>query len=127
MADYVNTEAEQLVVEVQVRDMARAKAFYQAIGFALISDGSDFVALSWEGSHLFLDLRADMPAPPAVPQANIRIMVPDVDTRWALVNEIGAPILDPIGDRDYGLRDFTFTDPDGFGLRFASLLDDAGA
>ncbi len=124
---YANTEGEQLVVEVQVRDMARAKAFYRAIGFTLIEDGDDFVALAWDASHLFLDLRTDLPDPPAEPQANIRIMVRDVDARWALVNEIGAPILDPIGDRDYGLRDFTFADPDGFGLRFASMLEDAGS
>ena len=85
------------------------------------------VALAWDASHLFLDLRTDLPDPPAAPQANIRIMVPDVDARWALVNENGARVLDPIGDRDYGLRDFTFADPDGFGLRFASMLEDAGS
>jgi hypothetical protein len=28
----------------------------------------------------------------------------------------------PIGDRYYGLRDFTIRDPDGFGVRFASVL-----
>jgi hypothetical protein len=33
-------------------------------------------------------------------------------------------VLAPIGDRDYGLRDFTILDPDGFGQRFASLLND---
>jgi hypothetical protein len=27
-----------------------------------------------------------------------------------------------IGDRYYGLRDFTIADPDGFGVRFASPL-----
>ena len=27
-----------------------------------------------------------------------------------------------IGDRTYGLRDFTIADPDGFGIRFASWL-----
>ena len=122
---YVNTEGEQLVVEVQVRDMARAKAFYRAIGFRVIEDGDAFAALGWDNSHFFLDLRPDLPAPPAVPQANVRIMVSDVDARWAQVNALGARILDPIADRDYGLRDFTFADPDGFGLRFASLIETA--
>jgi len=28
----------------------------------------------------------------------------------------------PLGDRYYGLRDFTLADPDGFGVRFASML-----
>jgi hypothetical protein len=35
---------------------------------------------------------------------------------------MGARVVSPIGDRYYGLRDFTIADPDGFGLRFASWL-----
>jgi hypothetical protein len=38
-----------------------------------------------------------------------------VRKRWALV-------LAPIANRDYGLRDFTILDLDGFGVRFASRL-----
>jgi len=34
-------------------------------------------------------------------------------------------VIKPIGDRDYGLRDFTVTDPDGFGLRFGARLLEA--
>lgn len=33
-----------------------------------------------------------------------------------------APIIVPIADRYYGLRDFLIADPDGFGVRFASIL-----
>ena len=50
----------------------------------------------------------------------MRIMVADVDRRWELVTGMGARIIYPIGDQAYGLRDFTFVNPDGFGLRFAS-------
>jgi len=39
-----------------------------------------------------------------------------------LANEVGATVVIPIADRYYGLRDFTMADPDGFGVRFASLL-----
>jgi uncharacterized glyoxalase superfamily protein PhnB len=49
-------------------------------------------------------------------------MVPDVDRWWALAREMGARIVSPIGDRDYGLRDFIMRDPWGFRLRFASAL-----
>jgi uncharacterized glyoxalase superfamily protein PhnB len=49
-------------------------------------------------------------------------MVSDVDECWKLANELGTRIVIPIADRYYGLRDFTIADPDGFGLRFASLL-----
>jgi hypothetical protein len=61
-------------------------------------------------------------ARPAFPIANVRVMVPDVDGYWKLANEIGAPVIVPIADRYYGLRDFVIADPDGFGVRFASIL-----
>ena len=54
--------------------------------------------------------------------ANVRVMVPDVDGCWRRAGEIGARVVSPIADRDYGLRDFTIADPDGFGVRFASKL-----
>ena len=65
-----------------------------------------------------------MPAPPRFPLTNIRVMVPDVDDHWRLANEIGARIIAPIADRYYGLRDFIIADPDGFGVRFASVLEE---
>jgi uncharacterized glyoxalase superfamily protein PhnB len=52
---------------------------------------------------------------------DIRVMVPDVDAVYERVREV-APIMHPIGDRDYGLRDFIMRDPNGFRLRFASPL-----
>ena len=61
-------------------------------------------------------------APPAFPPANVRVMVRDVDACCTLANEIGVRVILPIADRYYGLRDFTIADPDGFGIRFASLL-----
>jgi uncharacterized glyoxalase superfamily protein PhnB len=50
------------------------------------------------------------------------VMVPRVDDCWQLARESGARIVVPIADRYYGLRDFTIADPDGFGVRFATLL-----
>jgi uncharacterized glyoxalase superfamily protein PhnB len=49
-------------------------------------------------------------------------MVRNVDDYWKLANEIRARIIVPVADRYYGLRDFTIADPDGFGVRFASIL-----
>ena len=37
-------------------------------------------------------------------------------------SELAVEIVVPIGDRNYGLRDFMVRDPDGFGVRFASFL-----
>ncbi len=121
---------EQLVTEILVRDIRRSTAFYRALGFALLRDGGDFVELGWETHRLFLaELSAfhevtgvAQPEPPAFPLANVRVMTPDVDAHFRRAQELGARVVVPIADRYYGLRDFTIADPDGFGVRFASLL-----
>lgn len=131
MASRYVDSTEQLVTEIVVRDIARSVEFYKSLGFQLLRDGGDFVELTWEEHRLFL---AELSAfrgidsvgelkPPPFPYANVRVMVANVDDCWDLVNEIGARIVIPIGDRYYGLRDFTVADPDGFGVRFASLLE----
>jgi catechol 2,3-dioxygenase-like lactoylglutathione lyase family enzyme len=129
MSAYVHP-TEQLVTEIVVRDMRRSIDFYRALGFELLRDGGDFMELTWEDHRLFLaepsafhDIKdVDLPARPAFPIANVRVMVPNVDDYWRLANEIGAPVIVPIADRYYGLRDFVIADPDGFGVRFASIL-----
>ncbi|MEZ4572264.1 MAG: VOC family protein [Thermomicrobiales bacterium] len=113
----------QLVVEVFARDIEASKRFYQQLGFDMVEDRGTFVTLSWEGHHFYLDERPDQPPVPSQPQANMRIKVPDVDRYWQLARELEAPVVAPIEDREYGLRDFTILDPDGFGLRFGTWLD----
>jgi len=122
MTTYV-PPTQQLVVEIFVHDAARAKNFYQQLGFEVSEDRGTFVVLTWEGHELFLDERSGLTTPPSMPQANVRVMVTDVDAYWARAQAIGAHVLAPIADRDYGLRDFTILDSDGFGLRFGSRLN----
>jgi len=120
---------EQLVTEILVSDIKRSTAFYRRLGFVLLRDGGEFVELTWDEHRLFLAeisafhevQRVDPPVPPAFPIANVRVMVADVDHYWRLVNEMGARVVVPVADRYYDLRDFTIADPDGFGIRFASL------
>jgi catechol 2,3-dioxygenase-like lactoylglutathione lyase family enzyme len=121
MPRYVDP-TEQLVVELLVRDLRRSLAFYRALGFAVLIEKEDFAALTWEDHRLFLDQHSDLPEPPATPVMNVRVMVPDVDRCWQRVTELGLRVVAVIADREYGLRDFTIADPDGFGLRFATRL-----
>src|SRR5581483_9741842 len=124
MSAYVDP-TEQLVTEIVVRDIRRSTEFYRRLGFELLRDDGDFVELTWEDHRLFLaELSAfpEVPVPPAdapatFPPANVRVMVADVDQLWDRANEVGAPVVIPVGDRYYGLRDFTVSDPDGFGVR----------
>jgi catechol 2,3-dioxygenase-like lactoylglutathione lyase family enzyme len=120
MTPYVDATA-QLVSEVFVRDAAQSRAFYESLGFTVLADRGTFVILGWEGHHFFLDERPEI-RPPDHPVANVRVMVPEVDALWQRAQQLGARIVQPIGDRSYGLRDFTIADPDGFGVRFGSWL-----
>ena len=121
---------EQLVTEILVRDIRRSTAFYRALGFALLRDGGDFVELAWEEHRLYLaepsafltEDAAMPPFPSPFPLANVRVMVADVDAHWRNATALGCRVVVPVGDRYYGLRDFMIADPDGFGVRFASLL-----
>jgi catechol 2,3-dioxygenase-like lactoylglutathione lyase family enzyme len=121
---------EQLVTEIVVRDIQRSTRFYRQLGFRVLRDAGDFVELTWEDHQLYItELSAyheinreeiELLDPPKFPIANIRIMVPNVDHYWKLAKEIGAKVVIPIADRYYGLRDFIISDPDGFGIRFAT-------
>jgi len=127
---YVDS-TEQLVTEIVVRDIQRSTKFYNELGFEVLRDAGDFVELTWEDHRLYIaklsayhEIESDddmkLSEPPKFPLANIRVMVPNVDDYWKLVKEMGAQIVIPIADRYYGLRDFIISDPDGFGVRFAS-------
>lgn len=131
MSRYVDP-TEQLVTEIAVRNIKRSVEFYRSLGFELRLDKGAFVELTWEDHYLYLaelsafrdvDGHADLGPPPQFPPGNIRVMVPNVDDQWRVANEIGARVVRPIANRSYGLRDFIITDPDGFGVRFASNLD----
>ena len=129
MSKYVDS-TEQLVTEILVRDIRKSVEFYRRLGFALLRDAGDFVELTWEDHRLFMAEQSAFDGVdeikiaeiPAFPPANLRVMVPRVDDCWKLANELDARIVVPISNRYYGLRDFTIADPDGFGIRFASLL-----
>lgn len=113
---------DQLVLELFVRDFARSMAFYQALGFEVERQEEDFAVLRFAGCGLLIQASRKLGELPPRPAANLRILVDDVDARWATTQQLNAPVFVPIGDRDYGLRDFIVLDPDGFGVRFAAPL-----
>ena len=112
----------QLVAEIFVGDLKRSVAFYERLGFRTAFTEKTFAEMQWADGHkLFLSQRANNTLP-AQPAANLRIGVADVDRHWEIARRAGAKVVTPIGDRFYHERDFLILDPDGFGLRFASLL-----
>jgi catechol 2,3-dioxygenase-like lactoylglutathione lyase family enzyme len=113
---------DQLVLELFVRDFDASMAFYRSLGFEVERTEDDFAVLRWEGCEFLLQMSRPLGERPTHPAGNVRMLVGDVDEHWETARRLGAPVFMPIGDRHYGLRDFTVLDPDGFGLRFAQPL-----
>lgn len=113
---------QQLVAEFSVRELGRSLAFYKRLGFAVQRAESKFAVVAWEDHQLYLSQDGLLLEALPAPIINVRVLVQDVDRWWRLVNELGIPVADSLGDRSYGLRDFTILDPDGFGIRFATWL-----
>lgn len=110
----------QLAVEVVVPDLPAAVAFYRSLGFELERETPTFVTLRWEQSFLFLASNSGAVTGPR--WTNVRVIVPDVDALWTHAHRLGLQVINAIGDRPYGLRDFTLRDPAGFEVRFAQVL-----
>ncbi|BAZ28240.1 hypothetical protein NIES4074_06710 [Cylindrospermum sp. NIES-4074] len=113
-----------MVVEIPVHNIKRSTEFYRRLGFELIRENSTFAEFKWDSHLLFLAEQRNLPQTSVFPPPNIRVMVPNVDDYWHLVQELGASVINPISDRDYGLRDFIIVDPDGFGVQFATKISD---
>ncbi|HEX7708343.1 MAG TPA: VOC family protein [Thermoanaerobaculia bacterium] len=111
----------QGVVEVVVPNLQPALAFYQALGFSVERETPTFVTLRYDTLYLYLAENADAPTAPR--WTNVRVIVSNVDAVWQHVQARGMAVATPIGDRAYGLRDFTVKDPAGFEVRFAQVLE----
>lgn len=55
---------------------------------------------------------------PSAAHTSLYIFVHDVDAVYGEYQKSGANITNPIGDRDYGMRDFDIRDPNGYILVF---------
>ena len=125
-------ELTPLSVELFVPDVAKATRYYvDTLGFTVLRTTSEdppiFAIAHLENSvvmfmndRFYAGARADLDYRGA--GIDIRLMVPDVDAVYERVRKAGVEVMHPIGDREYGLRDFIMRDPFGFRLRFASPL-----
>lgn len=111
---------EQLVLAVYVQNLEKSCRFFLDFGFAVSRRDGPFVELRWEDSLLFLVERPEA-KPPERPVGNIRVMLSNVEAIYEKALHSGYPIVTPLGDRYYGLRDFVVAGPDGIHLRFASF------
>jgi uncharacterized glyoxalase superfamily protein PhnB len=103
-------------------DAMAARAWLKALGFAdgiLVTDDAGAVTHSemvWpEGGRVMVHSSGREDDAFATPRggANVYVVVDDPDTVWARARELGAQVLRPMEDTDYGSRGFSIADGEG--------------
>jgi catechol 2,3-dioxygenase-like lactoylglutathione lyase family enzyme len=100
-----------------VADVPRAAAFYvERLGFEQAftwNDPPTFVGLNLGKVQIFLERGTPSPA-----AASISFVVGDADELYEFHRANGVVVVVPPGDREYGLRDYSVRDLDGYKLTF---------
>lgn len=109
-------------VTLAVSDMARSRAFYEALGF--VARGGDGAFTTFHAGAGFLNLQLD-PAHAPLPHIWGRVIffVDDVDALHRRALDAGLTPDAPPADAPWGERYFHLRDPDGHELSFARPLD----
>ena len=110
-------------ITLVTRDMARATAFYDAVGFALLYGGADAAFTSYRAGSGFVNLQLDPDWQPG-PEVWGRVVfwVDDVDAVHTRVVAAGLEPMTGPADAPWGERYFHLRDPDGHELSFARPL-----
>ena len=120
------SEDAPIVPELFVSDVAASVAFYpDRLGFHPLRVEWDFAVMALGEAVLFLAAEASYAEPLTGTRGrgiDVRVMVTDVDAYHDRVDALDVEIVVPIGDRDYGMRDFIIRDRDGYRLRFGANL-----
>lgn len=107
-------------------DMARAVAFYRALGFHLLYGGPDANFTSFRAGPGYLNLQlATGPSVPSVPEGGwgrAIFWVDDVDAMYARAGAADLAPLTAPADAPWGERYFHIRDRDGHELSFARPL-----
>jgi len=110
---------ESMAAIFQVRDFAEALAFYpEVLGFEVgwtWGDPPGYASVCRD--RVEINFGAPQQGQGIVP-SGIYIAITNIDSYYARIQARGAEIAVPIGDRDYGMRDFTVVDPSGNRLSF---------
>jgi catechol 2,3-dioxygenase-like lactoylglutathione lyase family enzyme len=109
-------------ITLATHDMARAVAFYRALGFALLHGGADADFTSFEAGAGYLNLIAQPAERRWSWWGRVIFHVDDVDAIYRTALAAGlAPSTEP-ADAPWGERYFHLSDPDGHELSFARPL-----
>ncbi len=100
-----------------VADMDSSVAFYEAAGFTVhVYEGGGFAFVRRDEQSVF-DLGFEADLDPAANKAGCYVIVPVADDWHTLFSDLRYPVTE-LRDEEYGMREFTLTDPSGNHLRF---------
>ena len=94
--------------------MARTAGFYAPAGFLEAGRRDEYLLLHNDGVELHF-AHHDTVTP-----GTCFMHVTDATKLWKQLRQLGIEGVGQIADQDYGLREFTLTDPDGNQVRFGS-------
>ena len=106
-------------------DLDRTTRFWRAVGFEAVERFDDYLVTHAEGVELHFTTR------PEGDEAEGRdgrrpglafVHVRDALALWKRLRSADVAGLGPVQDKDFGLREFVVTDPDGNRVRFGSPL-----
>lgn len=103
------------------RDLQTAERFYvEILGFEVIARFDFYLLLQCDGCRIGLSGPGDprQQATGTTASGEVYLTCDSIDELHARIVDAGVAIVEPIGDRDYGMRDFTAHDPDGNVLTF---------
>jgi hypothetical protein len=96
------------------RDLDRTAAFYAVAGFEQADRHDRYLVLHNDGTELHFSLHD------TVTPTTCFVHVADAAKMWKQLRHLGTPGVGDLTDEDYGLREFTITDPDGNQIRVGS-------
>jgi catechol 2,3-dioxygenase-like lactoylglutathione lyase family enzyme len=118
-------DCERLHPGLAVSDVPAAVEFYTdklgfTAGFTWGGEPPSFAGVNLGGVQIFL-----FQGTPAA-GGNVSFVVGDADELYAFHRDAGVEVLEEIGDREYGLRDYAVRGPDGHRLSFGHYIFTTG-
>jgi uncharacterized glyoxalase superfamily protein PhnB len=117
MVERPNVRCEKYHAILSVEDVRSAVEFYtQKLGFWLAfaeNDPPTFAGVNLGAIQVFLERGTPSPQ-----SCGLYFVIDDADALERFHQLSGVEVIDPIGDRPYGLRDYTVRDSSGYRLTF---------
>ncbi len=107
---------------IHVPDVQATVAWYEQLGFSVLetygngAGGLSFAILTFGESRVMFN-QGGQPSPAARREVDLYVYTHDVEQLYARLRDV-MPIVEPLGDTHYGMREFLIRDLNGFWVTF---------